>query len=40
MIRLWLTLRERRPLAEGFAPHNGYGLNQVAEVAFQPAAVA
>jgi hypothetical protein len=40
MIRLWLTLRERRPLAEGFAPHNGYGLNQVAEVAFQTAAVA
>ena len=37
MIRLWLTLRERRLLAEGFAAHNGYGRNQVAEVAFQSA---
>ena len=25
MIRLWLTKRERRPLAKGFAPQNGYG---------------
>src|SRR5580700_6663349 len=40
MIRLWLTFRERRPLADGFPAHNGYGLNQVAEVAFQSAAVA
>jgi hypothetical protein len=40
MIRLWLTLRERRLLGEGFPAHNGYGLNQVAEVAFQSAAVA
>ena len=40
MIRLWLTLRQRRPLAEGFAAHNGYGRNQVAEVAFQSVAAA
>ncbi len=40
MIRLWLTFRERRPLGDGFPAHNGYGLNQVAEVAFQSAAVA
>ena len=25
MIRLWLTLRDRRPMGEGFAPQNGYG---------------
>ena len=25
MIRLWLTMRERRPLAEGFPAQNGYG---------------
>jgi hypothetical protein len=37
MIRLWLTMRERRPLGEGFPAHNGYGRNQVAEVAFQSA---
>ena len=35
MIRLWLTFRERRPLADTFAPQNGYGRNQIAEVAFQ-----
>jgi hypothetical protein len=35
MIRLWLTFRERRPLAGTFAPQNGYGRNQIAEVAFQ-----
>ncbi len=40
MIRLWLTFRERRPLGAGFPAHNGYGLNQVAEVAFQSAAAA
>ena len=38
MIRLWLTFRERRPLAEAFPPHNGYGRNQIAEVAFQSTA--
>jgi hypothetical protein len=35
MIRLWLKFRERRPLADGFPPQNGYGENQIAEVAFQ-----
>lgn len=35
MIRLWLTFRERRPLADGFAPQNGYGRNRIAEVAFE-----
>jgi hypothetical protein len=39
MIRLWLTFRERRPMGEGFLEHNGYGRNEIAEVAFQsPAA--
>ena len=38
MIRLWLTFHERRPLAEQFPAHNGYGRNQIAEVAFQSAA--
>jgi hypothetical protein len=40
MIRLWLTFRKRRPLGDGFPAHNGYGLNQVAEVAFQSAVTA
>ena len=40
MIRLWLTFQERRPLADAFPPHNGYGRNQIAEVAFQPSAAA
>jgi Taurine catabolism dioxygenase TauD, TfdA family len=35
MIRLWLTFEQRRPLAENFPPHNGYGRNQIAEIAFQ-----
>jgi len=35
MIRLWLTFRERRPLADGFAAHEGYGRNRVTEVALQ-----
>jgi hypothetical protein len=35
MIRLWLTLRERRPMGAGFREHNGYGHNQIVEVAFQ-----
>ena len=38
MIRLWLTFRERRPMADGFPEHDGYGRNQVAEVAFGSAA--
>ena len=40
MVRLWLTFRERRPLADGFPVHNGYGQNQIAEVAFQSSAAA
>jgi len=40
MIRLWLTFHERRPMAEAFPAHNGYGRNQIAEVAFQSAAAA
>ena len=35
MIRLWLTFRERRPMGDAFPAHNGYGRNQIAEVAFQ-----
>lgn len=38
MVRLWLTFRERRPLADGFPPQNGYGSNQIVEVALQSAA--
>ena len=33
MIRLWLTMDERRPLAEGFPPQNGYGDRQLIETA-------
>ncbi len=33
MLRLWLSARERRPLAPEFPQHNGYGL--IAEIAFQ-----
>lgn len=40
MIRLWLTFRERRALADAFAPHNGYGRNEIIEVALQPASAA
>ena len=40
MIRLWLTMDERRPLAEGFPPQNGYGQNEIAEVAFRSSAAA
>ncbi len=35
MIRLWLTLEQRRPLAEGFPPQNGYGQHQMVESAMQ-----
>jgi hypothetical protein len=34
MLRLWLSARNRRPLAPEFPQHNGYG--GIAEVAFQP----
>jgi hypothetical protein len=40
MIRLWLTLEERRPMAKDFPPHQGYGRSQIAEVAFQPTVAA
>lgn len=40
MIRLWLTFRDRRPLADGFPEHNGYGQNQIVEVALQAEAAA
>jgi len=33
MLRLWLSARDRRPLAPEFPQHNGYG--QIAEMAFQ-----
>jgi hypothetical protein len=35
MIRLWLTMDQRRPLAPGFAPHNGYGSKDRLELALQ-----
>ncbi len=35
MIRLWLTFRDRRPMADNFPAHNGYGRNQIVEVALQ-----
>lgn len=38
MIRLWLTMRERRPMGESFPAHNGYGRNQITEMAMRPAA--
>jgi hypothetical protein len=37
MIRLWLTMDLRRPLAEGFPPQNGYGDRQLIEPALQAA---
>ncbi len=36
MIRLWLTLEQRRPLADGFPSQNGYGRHQLVELAMQP----
>jgi alpha-ketoglutarate-dependent taurine dioxygenase len=33
MIRLWLTMDKRRPLAEDFPPQNGYGDRQLVETA-------
>lgn len=35
MLRLWLSARNRRPLAPEFPQHNGYG--EIAEIAFQTA---
>jgi hypothetical protein len=37
MVRLWLTMDQRRPLADGFPPHNGYGDRQLVEPALQAA---
>jgi hypothetical protein len=37
MIRLWLSMDQRRPLADGFPPHNGYGDRQLVETAMQAA---
>src|SRR5258707_7314575 len=37
MVRLWLTMNQRRPLAEGFPPQNGYGDRQLVEPALQGA---
>jgi len=37
MVRLWLTMDRRRPLADGFPPHNGYGDRQLIEPAMQAA---
>jgi hypothetical protein len=37
MVRLWLTMPERRKLADGFPPQNGYGTNQQVELAMQAA---
>ena len=37
MVRLWLTMEKRRPLADGFPPHNGYGDRQLVEPALQAA---
>jgi Taurine catabolism dioxygenase TauD, TfdA family len=37
MVRLWLTMDQRRPLAEGFPPQNGYGDRQLIESAHQAA---
>ncbi|MBL6618265.1 MAG: TauD/TfdA family dioxygenase [Reyranella sp.] len=37
MIRLWLTMDQRRPLADGFPPQNGYGDRQLIASALQAA---
>ncbi|MBV8188613.1 MAG: TauD/TfdA family dioxygenase [Alphaproteobacteria bacterium] len=37
MIRLWLTMDQRRPLSDDFPPHNGYGDRQLVETAMQAA---
>jgi hypothetical protein len=37
MVRLWLTMDRRRPLADGFPPHNGYGDRELVEPAMQAA---
>jgi Taurine catabolism dioxygenase TauD, TfdA family len=37
MVRLWLTMDQRRPVAQGFAPHDGYGAKDRVELALQSA---
>ncbi len=37
MVRLWLTMDKRRPVAPGFAPHDGYGAKDRIELALQSA---
>jgi hypothetical protein len=37
MVRLWLTMDQRRPLADGFPSQNGYGASQLVETALQSA---
>jgi hypothetical protein len=37
MVRLWLTMDKRRPVAAGFAPHDGYGAKDRIELALQSA---
>ena len=37
MVRLWLTMDERRPLAQGFPQQNGYGSKDLVETALQSA---
>ena len=39
MVRLWLTMEQRRPLADGFPPQNGYGDRQLVEPAMQAASL-
>jgi hypothetical protein len=39
MVRLWLTMDERRPLADGFAPHSGYGAKDRIELSLQSGAL-
>ena len=39
MVRLWLTMDQRRPLADGFPAHNGYGDRQLVEPALQAASL-
>jgi len=37
MIRLWLTMEQRRPLSDDFPSQNGYGDRQLVETALQVA---
>ena len=37
MVRLWLTMDQRRPVADGFPAHAGYGARELVEPAMQAA---